>query len=48
MEETVPLLSQDGGHGSHAAASHVLTADPGRVSRPHRLPVTAIAAKFSV
>lgn len=36
MEETVPLLSQDGGHGSHAAASHVFTADPGGVRHPHQ------------
>lgn len=36
VEETVPLLSQDGGYGSHAAASHVFTADPGGVRHPHQ------------
>lgn len=46
MEETVPLLSQDGGHGSHAAASHVSTADPGEVRRPHQPPLTAVSVEF--
>lgn len=35
VEEIVSLLSQDGGDGSHAAASHLFTADPGGVRGPH-------------
>lgn len=35
MEEVVPFLSQDGGDGSPAAASHLFTADPGGVRRPN-------------
>lgn len=48
MEETVPLLPQDGGHGSHAAASHVSTAHPGGVRRPRQPPQTAISAAFQL
>lgn len=46
VEETVALLPQDGGHGSHAAASHVFTADPGGVRRPQQPPLTNIATEF--
>lgn len=31
MEEVIPFLSQNGGDISHAAASYLFTANPGRV-----------------
>lgn len=34
MEEVIPLLPQDGGDGSPAAASHLFTAYFGRVKNP--------------